>query len=382
MPINHIVIIGSGFGGCTSVRMLRKHGHRGTITLISPSPELFYYPSLIWVPAGRRTQTDLRILLSTFFNKHDVVHQAAKVTGINAAANTVRTERGEVAYDALIIASGGRYIKKLPGIEHVHIGCAGWDAIKNYSDRLSALNRGSLAFGFAGNPKEPSAMRGGPVFEYLFGVDTLLRQQGRRDQFNLTFFSPAPKPGARMGEKAVDRLLGEMNHRNIRTHLGHKMKGFEADKVITEGGEIASDLTLFIPGMTGPDFASETDLPLSEGGFFQANEHCVSPCSNNVYLAGDCGSFPGPDWKPKQAHMADLQAETAVNNIIAQSKNQPATHTFKTELICIVDSLTNGTLVYRDKKREFQFKGLPMHWAKLLFEKTYLRQYRLTTKSR
>jgi len=27
-------------------------------------------------------------------------------------------------------------------------------------------------------------------------------------------------------------------------------------------------------------------------------------------VAGDSGSFPGPDWMPKQAHMADLQADS------------------------------------------------------------------------
>ena len=113
-------------------------------------------------------------------------------------------------------------------------------------------------------------MRGGPVFEFLFGVDTLLRQQGRRERFELTFFSPAPRPGARMGEKAVERLLGEIARRDIRTHLGHKLKAMGPDRIITEGGDVKSDLTLFIPGMTGPAWAAESGLPLSAGGFFQA----------------------------------------------------------------------------------------------------------------
>ena len=61
--------------------------------------------------------------------------------------------------------------------------------------------------GFAGNPKEPSAMRGGPIFEFLFGIDTQLRKEGRRERFDITFFSPAEKPGNRLGPKAVDGLL-------------------------------------------------------------------------------------------------------------------------------------------------------------------------------
>jgi sulfide:quinone oxidoreductase len=56
-------------------------------------------------------------------------------------------------------------------------------------------------------------------------------------------------------------------------------------------------------------------------------------------VAGDAGSFPGPDWMPKQAHMADLQAATAAENLAAELAGRPADKTFKVELMCIVDSL-------------------------------------------
>ena len=373
--MTHVVIVGSGFGGCTAVRKLRKQGFDGHITLVSPRPELFYYPSLIWVPSGHRSEADLRIDLRGFLAKHQVTHHAARATGLRSRDNVLLTDAGELTYDWLLIASGGGYLRKLPGIEHAHIVCEGWETVKAYSDKLRALDSGRLAFGFAGNPKEPAAMRGGPIFEFLFGVDTLLRTQGRRDRFQITFFSPAPKPGARLGEKAVERLLSRMRRQDIHTHLGHKLVQFEADKVVTEGGEVPADLIAFIPGMTGPAFAAETDLPLSEGGFFKADETCRSPGAPNVYIAGDCGSFPGPDWRPKQAHMADLQAETAVKNILAAMAGRPAHHRFKTELICIIDSLSTGVLVYRDDRRNFQLPGKPFHWAKVLFEKSYLRPY-------
>lgn len=371
----HVVIVGSGFGGCTAIRRLRKEGYDGRITLVSPKAELFYYPSLIWVPCGCRSEQDLRIDLRAFLDKHRVEHHAARATGLRAQDNVLLTDQGEIAYDWLLIASGGRYLRKLPGIEHAHIVCEGWEAVKRYSDQLRELDSGTLAFGFSGNPKEPAAMRGGPIFEFLFGVDTLLRKQGRRGRFRLTFFSPAPKPGARLGEKAVERLLKRMRDQGIETHLGHKLVRFEPDRVVTEGGEVPADLVAFIPGMTGPDFAAASGLPLSEGGFFQADETCRSPGAENVYIAGDAGSFPGPEWRPKQAHMADLQAEAAVKNILAAMQGRPADHRFKTELICIIDSLSTGVLVYRDSKRNFQLPGKPFHWAKVFFEKTYLRPY-------
>ena len=376
MNMKDIVIAGSGFGALTTVRSLRKLGLDARIILVAPQPELFYYPSLIWVPSGRRSEQDLRIPLDAFFHHHRVDYRQGRVNGIDTAAKMLLTTAGNIHYDYLVIASGGRYIKKLPGIEHAFLPCEGYTPCAGIRDRLQSMNGGTLAFGFASNPKEPTAMRGGPVFEFLFGTDTLLRQQGRRDSFKIKFFSPATRPGQRLGGKAVDHLLREMSERGIETHLGHKMKGFTANSVITEGDEFPSDLTAFMPGMTGPAWIADTDLPQSPGGFIQAGKTCAVAGAEGVYVAGDAGSFPGPDWLPKQAHMADLQAEAAVKNIAAEMAGEQPKHRFTTELICIVDSLDNGVMVFRNAKHTFQFKTPALHWSKRLFEWMYLRPYR------
>jgi len=184
--------------------------------------------------------------------------------------------------------------------------------------RLNEMDGGTIAFGFGGKPREPAAMRGGPEFGFLFGTDTLLRRQGRRDRFKLIFFAASTRPGQRLGDKAVDALLKRMTRCDISTHLGHKLKGFEADRVITEGGEVQADLIVFMPGMSGSPWLDRTALPRSEGGLLQADAHCRVPGWERVYVAGDTGSFPGPDWQPKQAHMADLQAVAAANNLVRE----------------------------------------------------------------
>jgi sulfide:quinone oxidoreductase len=373
----NVVILGSGFAALTAVKTLRKQGYKDAITLISPKSSLFYYPSLIWVPAGLRDEASLTVPLDNFFTRHKVDYQQATVTGLDPSAKKVLTDTGEFSFDYLIVGTGGRFIKKLPGIEHAYAPCEGFAATKEYSDKLNRLHSGTLAFGFSGNPQEPSAMRGGPIFEFLFGIDSLLRKRGRRDKFKLIFFSPAARPGQRLGDQAVDKLLAEMEKRGIETHLGHKLKQIEADKVITEGGEFASDLTMFMPGMTGPAWAGESNLALSEGGFFQVDESCRAAGHDTIFIAGDSGSFPGPDWMPKQAHMADLQAEAAVKNLLAVMRGKKPENTYKVELICIVDTLNSGILVYRDTQKSRLFPGgVFFHWLKRFFEWHYLRAYR------
>ncbi|MET0046886.1 MAG: FAD-dependent oxidoreductase [Sedimenticola sp.] len=375
--MKRVTIVGAGFAALTAAQKLRKLDPDMEITLVAPKPEFSYLPGTIWIPSGIREPEDLLLNLEHFFRKHRILYHQGSATGLREGGRILETDNGEIGNDGLVICSGGRFIKKLPGIEHSITPCEGIPAAMKIRERLKEMQGGTIAVGFAGNPKEPSAMRGGPMFEFLFGIDRQLRLEKRRDRFNLVFFTPAPSPGNRLGPKAVKGLLKEMEKRNIRTHLGHKMKGFTDGKVTTEGGEFEADLILFMPGMTGNQWFDNTDLPRSEGGLIRADRQCRVEGMEKVYVAGDSGSFPGPDWMPKQAHMADLQAETAANNLVAEFNGREPNDTFKVELVCIVDSQTTGMLVARTEKRNLVMPQMAMfHWLKRLFEWWYLRQYR------
>lgn len=375
--MTRIAILGSGFAALTAVRELRRQKVDAEITVVSPREELHYLPSSIWIPAGLRKAEALRLPLAAFFARHQVKHVKASVTGMKAAEKVVETDAGPIMADQILIATGGRFIRKLPGIENAIVPCEGILAAEQIAVRLKAMEGGTIAIGMATNPNEPGAMRGGPMFEYLFILDTLLRREGRRDKFRLVFFSPSPRPGQRLGEKAVDGILKEMAKRGVETHLGHKMVRIEPAKVVTEGGEIAADLILFQPGMTGPAWLATADLPLSPGGMVRADGLCRVADLPGIWVAGDAGSFPGPDWMPKQAHQADLQAKAAAANIAATLKGEAPKTTFEAELVCIMDSLDRGMLVFRRGKVNIVLPALkPLHWLKRMFENHYLRAYR------
>lgn len=372
-----ISIIGAGFAALSAARKLRQLDARAEITLIAPKAELVFLPSLIWIPSGKRRAEDLRIPLARFFDDNRIHFVAGEATGLENGGRTVLTNTEKVENDGLIIASGGRFIKKLPGIEHAILPCEGIVAAEKIRDRVLALKQGNIALGFAGNPNEPTAMRGGPIFEFLFGLDTQLRREGRREQIGLTFFTPMPNPGNRLGQRAVQRLMAEMDKRGIKKQLGNKLVGFEADKVKTEGGEFAADLIIFMPGMTGNAWFDNTDLSRSPGGLLKADAQCRVVGQTAVYVVGDSGSFPGPDWMPKQAHMADLQGETAAENLLTELAGGTPQKTFKVELFCIVDSLDAGMMVRRTPDSEMALPPLGlMHSAKAMFESWYLRKYR------
>jgi sulfide:quinone oxidoreductase len=375
--MKRLTIIGAGFAALSAARKLRQLDAKIEITLIAPKAELIFLPSLIWIPSGKRKANDLRIPLDRFLHDNRIRFFAGEATGLENSGRTVLTNNGKVENDGLIIACGGRFIKKLPGIEHAILPCEGIAAAEKIRERVSALKQGNIALGFSGNPNEPSAMRGGPIFEFLFGLDTQLRREGRREKISLTFFNPMPNPGNRLGARAVKRLMAQMDSRDIKKQLGHKLVGFEADKVKTEGGEFAADLIIFMPGMTGNAWFDQTSLPRSPGGLIKADAQCRVEGLPAVYVVGDSGSFPGPDWMPKQAHMADLQGETAASNLLVELDGKIPQLTFKVELLCIVDSLDAGMLVRRTPDSEMALPPLGlMHSAKSFFESWYLRKYR------
>ncbi len=301
----------------------------------------------------------------------------ASATGLADGGRTVITDAGQYSNDHLVVATGARYLRKLPGIDNALVPCEGIATAEEITRRLKAMQGGTIAIGFATNPNEQVAMRGGPMFEYLFILDSLLRREGRRDKFEIIFFNPAARPGARLGPEAVDGLLAEMAKRGIRTHLGHKLVRFEANRVVTEGGEFAVDLILFMPGLTGPAWLEKADLPLSPGGMIAADALCRVQSRPGVWVVGDVGSYPGPDWLAKQAHQADLQAKAAAANIAATLAGREPTREFRAELICIVDTLESGILVYRTPSRSFVSPQMRLfHWAKRAFERRYTHAYR------
>lgn len=373
----NITILGTGFAALTAIKKTRKNAPKATITVIAPKEEMLYYPSLIWIPSGLRKGDDLRVNLHNFFNRQNVQFIEGTVQNVTHGGRTVITENGEYQNDGLIIATGGRFIKKLPGIEYAITPCEGIVAAEKIRDRLDAMSAGTIAIGFGGNPNEPSAMRGGPMFEFLFGIDTLLRKQGRRDRFKIVFFNPAPEPGKRLGAKVPGHLAKMMAKKGIETHLGNKMVGFEEKLVKTEGGEFAADLILFMPGMTGPLWLDNSEFPKSSGGMIPADMNAKVEGYDNVYIAGDAGSFPGPDWQAKQAHAADLQASAAAKNLVKSLKGQSNFEPFKHEMICIVDTLKHGILIKRTEKGSTLLPPCRLlHFAKRAFEWLYLRQYR------
>jgi NADH dehydrogenase FAD-containing subunit len=137
--------------------------------------------------------------------------------------------------------------------------------------------------------------------------------------------------------------------------------------------QIATDLTVFTPGMTGNPILQQSDLPLTPAGFVIVKDTAQVEGFEDCYAIGDSSYFEGPAWRARQGHLAEVMARIAAENIARQERGEAPTATFREELnlLCIMDTGKEGLFIYRDEQREITPKGAWAHWAKLAWEKYY-----------
>src|SRR5512142_135338 len=218
------LVLGGGFGGLESAIQLRKRGF--DVTLVSNRPWLFMYPTSIWVVTGEKRFDDVCLDLASVARRHGFAFRLGNVERIDGATRSAVVSGETLQADHLVVALGGGKLAP-KGVEHTHTICGAAEALA----AIVAKGAGRIAMGFGGNPKDPSAVRGGPAFELMFNVDTLLRREGVRDRFELTFFAPMASPGARMGERAVGAIQARFGKLGVATRFGKRISGFAPEGV-------------------------------------------------------------------------------------------------------------------------------------------------------
>lgn len=362
------LVIGGGFAGLEAAIQLRKAGLE--VTLVSNRPFLFIYPTSIWVVTGERSLDQVKLDLGDAARRHGFTFVEGAVESVSAARRSATVNGVELAADHLVVAMGGDRLKP-KGIEQTFtLGGAPENVLRLHEalDALLAKGSGRVAMGFGGNPKDTSAVRGGPVFEVMFNVDTLLRRRGLRDAFELTFFAPMPSPGERMGKRAVGAIQSMFDRLGIARRFGKKIDRFEPGGVVFEDqSKLDADLVLFLPAGEGHPVVKSSDLPRNEAGFVQIDAGCAVPGFAGVWAIGDAAALQGPDWRAKQGHVAEVMARVVASNVQALEAGRTERESYLPHLgiTCLLDMGNGAAFIHRDGVKE-QMVPLPVvgHWMK------------------
>lgn len=361
--MKNVLVIGGGFAGLEAAINLRKYDY--SVTLVSDRDYFFIYPTSIWIPTREKKFEEICIDLQELQRFHGFRLIVDALTHIDAKENSYTLSSGEVlkSYDHVVLAMGSSKLEH-EGIEHTLSICGEPEQSLKLRDALDEIIKkrsGKICFGFGGNPKDNSSVRGGPAFELLFNTHNMLKKKGIRDNYELSFFAPMSEPGARMGENALKMMDGFFKRLAIKQHFGKNIKSFTKDAIIFEDdSKLDSDLTMFIAAGSGHKVVQDSDLPKNEAGFITIDENCRvvfedEEMPKNIYAIGDIAALEGPEWKAKQGHLAEVMAKNVAFNISQIDKGQQELKSYikHINILCLMDSGDGASLIYRDDKRAF-----------------------------
>jgi len=366
-----VLILGGGIGGVASAIAFRKQGFQ--VELVSDRDYLFIYPLAIWIPVGSEKFRNVSMPLSKLADKHGFSLTIDRVIALDGIQKTITLEHTGIRNSpALVVVALGAAKMKHKGIEHTCSICGNPEeslVLKDKIEELVERGIGKIAFGFGGNPKDSSSVRGGPAFELFFNLHHHLKKLGIREQFEMTFFAPMAEPGARMGKKALSAMSTMFKANNFDTRYGKKISRFVEDGVVFEDqSKLQSDLTMFIPAGEGDELIKASNLPQNSSGFICIDNFCRIDGISGWYAVGDAAALEGPDWKAKQGHIAELMANNAaVNAAIEHAGQKGAIKGYQEHLnvVCVMDMGDSAGFVYRNTVREL-FIPMPVvgHWLK------------------
>jgi len=364
-----VLVLGGGFAGVQTAIDLQKSG-KFKVTLVSDRDFLYIYPISIWVPVRQAEFKDVKVPLANIQRKYpfEVIIDAVKE--IHADSRSVVCEGQILHYDYLVVAFGADKMKQ-KGVENTLSICGKPEvalSIRAEIDKLVEKGSGKIAVGFGGNPKDTSAVRGGPAFELIFNIHSMLKKKRLRQDFELTFFAPMEQPGAKMGKNSLALLDKMFNQFRIEKRYGKKIKEFENNAVVFEDeSKLIADLILYIPASSSHSVLQLSDLPLTDAGFIRIDDSCMVSGFSDVYAIGDIAALEGPDWVAKQGHVAELMGRNAAYNIIESEKGSGKQKGYQEHLniLCVMDTGNGAAFVFRNSKKSFIIP-MPMigHWIK------------------
>jgi len=366
-----VTIIGGGIAGVEAAIYYCKEGFE--VELISDRHYVFIYPIAIWIPVRTAKFEDVAFSLDKIATRHGFRLIVDRIVSISSATKTITLENGgEKQCDHLVIATGAEKVKH-EGVEHTLSICGAPEQsvmLQEKIDALIAKGSGKIAFGFGGNPNDPSGVRGGPGFELFFNLHHKLTKLGIRENYEMTFFAPMPQPGARMGEKALKLMAMLFKKNNFAERYGKKIKRFDENGVVFEDeSRLDSDLTMFIPAGNGSSLIKESDLPKNSANFIRITNFCEIEGIEGWYAIGDAAGLEGPDWKAKQGHIAEVMARNAAHNsaiTFGLKSGEKKGYKEHLNILCVMDMGNGAGFVYRDDKKAYL---IPMpivgHWMKI-----------------
>ena len=399
----HIVIMGAGLGGMPAayeLRSLLPAEHR--ITVVNPTDTFQFTPSNPWVAVGWRDRASVTLQIAPLLERKGIGFVAKAVAAIEPAANRVTLDGGQVLdYDYLVITTGPKLsFDEVPGAGphggHTHSVCTVGHAEMFWAKYQEFLESpGPIVIGAM-----PGASCFGPAYEFAFIVDADLRKRKLRHKVPMTFVTAEPYIG-HLGLGGVgdskSMLESELRGHDIKWITSAKTTKVEEGKLFTtqlddlgnvvKEHEVPFKLSMMLPAFKGVDPVAAVADMCNPRGFVLIDEHQRSRKYRNVFSAGVCVAIPPveatpvPSGAPKTGYMIETMVTAIAHNIADEIAGRPATAKGTWNAICLADMGDTGAAFVAlpqipPRNVNWFKKGKWVHYAKIAFEKYFLRKMR------
>ena len=332
----HVVVVGGGFGGLYTARALA--GRRVRVTLLDRRNHHLFQPLLYQVATAALNASDIAAPLRSVLRKaHNVTVLLAPVERVDLAAHRLVLDRGEIGYDALVLAAGA---------SHSYFGHEEWEVfapgLKTLEDALEIRRRVLLAYEAAERELDGTEQRalltfvvigGGPTGVELAGaLGEISRQTIARDfrlidptkarivllEGGARLLSAFPESLSRSAEEALRRIGVEVRTTAIVTRV-------TADAVWLGGEQIRARTVLWAAGVAAAPLTRTLGVPLDRSGRVLVEPDLSIPGHPEAFAIGDMCVFRHQTGAalPGVAPVAIQQGRLVADNVMRRLTGQP-----------------------------------------------------------
>jgi len=397
-----IVVLGAGLSGTLmAYELLPQLTREDRLTVISEGAVYHFVPSNPWVAIGWRQRRDIEVDLSEVMKRKGACLLTQGARRVHPAENRIElTDGTSVGYDYLVVATG-------PELAFDEISGLGPEGHTQSICRVDHATQARQAFErLAANPGPVviGAVQGascfGPAYEFLFILETELRRRKLRDRVPMTFVTSEPYIG-HLGLDGVGDTKGllesEMREKHIKWITNARVRHVEAGKMsveeLAENGtiakthELAFNYSMMLPAFRGVGAVRGIEKLTNPRGFVIVDKYQRNPAFPNVFAVGVCvaiapvGATPVPVGVPKTGFMIESMVTATAMNIGALLRGRSVSAQPTWNAICLADFGDSGVAFLAQpqippRNVNWSAKGEWVHFAKVAFEKYFLRKIR------
>ena len=301
----HIVVLGAGFAGLTFAQEFPSGLAR--VTLVDRTNHHLFQPLLYQVATAGLAVPDIaQPVRSILAGKRDVTVLMDEVTGFDLAARTVRLREGELRYDQLVVALGGRtsyfghpeWEQHAPGLKTID------DAIRIRRNVLHAFERAEMT----DDPAERQRLMtivvigGGPTGVELAGTFAELQRHVLARDFRrlnlrmarVILVEGSPRLLGSYPPDLSDRAQAQLESLGVAVWLGAQVKEIRAGEVVLPNETLRAANIIWGAGVAASPLGAQLGAEMDRAGRVKVLPDLSIPGHPEVRVLGDMIALTDP----------------------------------------------------------------------------------------